>query len=116
MSQIMRKGSTFLLMLTLVPATYAAAAEMQSSGESPQELSVAPLDHIEYPASRPDWVSETLPSDGESFRVVIVSGPCDTAEDSLEELHLMQRAAVSTLVTQIAPSDGRFDFYSPTDE
>ena len=116
MSQIMRKGSTYLLILTLVPAGYVMAAERQSSGETPKELSVAPLDHVEYPASRPDWVSEPSQPDGESFRVVVVSGPCDTVEDSLEELRLMQRAAVAALVTQIAQSNGRFDFYSLTDE
>ena len=116
MSNIVRKSSTYLLMLTLVPAGYAAAATMKTSVESPKELSVAPLDHIEYPESRPKWVSDLAESDGESFRAVIVSGPCDTVEESLEELRLMQRAAVSTLVTQIAQSDGRFDFYAPSDE
>ena len=116
MSHIMSKSSTYLLLLTLVPATYATAASMQSSDEAPKELSVAPLDHIVYPESRPTWVSELSQPDGESFRIVVVSGPCDTVEESLEELRLMQRAAVSTLVTQIAQSEGRFDFYTLSDE
>ncbi len=116
MSVTMTKSSTCLLLLTLVPASYAAAATIQSKDAAPKELSVAPLDHVEYPESRPDWVANPSESDDDGFRTVIVSGPCDTVEESLEELRLMQRAAVSTLVTRIAQSDGRFDFYWPSDE
>lgn len=116
MSSLIRKSSAYLLLLTLVPAGYAAAATMQSEEGSPKELSVAPLDHVEYPESRPGWVSDSPQLDDDSYRVVVVSGPCDTVEESLEELRLMQRAAISTLVAQIAQSDGRFDFYVPSDE
>ena len=48
--------------------------------------------------------------------MVVVSGPCETVEESEDELRVMQRAAASTLVTEIANSNGRFDFYSPSDE
>jgi hypothetical protein len=115
MKSSLRTSSTYLMLLALVPAGYAAAATLdESDAASPKELSVAPLDHVVYPESRPNWLSDPL--DDEAFRVVVVSGPCETVEESLEELRLMQRAAVSTLVTQIAASDGQFDFYHFDDE
>jgi hypothetical protein len=77
---------------------------------------VAPLDHVVYPSSRPEWITDRSQFKGDPFRVVIVSGPCDTAEESLEELRLMKRAAVSVFVAQIARSEGRFDFFSLSDE
>ena len=116
MSILMRKSSACLLMLSLVPACYAAAATLNSSDESPKELSVAPLDHVVYPETRPSWVSDPSQSDEESLRIVVVTGPCETDDESQEELRLLRRAAVSTLVTRIAASDGRFDFFTPSDE
>ena len=116
MSIPMKTSSAYLLLLTLVPAGYVVAAGIDSTAVSPKELSVAPLDHVEYPESRPQWVTDRPVSDGELFRAVIVSGPCESVEESLEELKLMQRAAISSMVIQIAQSDGRFDFFSPSDE
>jgi hypothetical protein len=81
-----------------------------------KELSVAPLDHVVYPSSRPDWVTNPSDADGNPYRVVIVSGPCDTADESLEEMRVLKRAAVSLLVSQIAQSEGRSDFFSLSDE
>ena len=114
MSRMMRIASAGLLLV-------ASTAWADQSAETPadnqlKELSVAPLDHIEYPESRPEWLADPPVTEADVFRVVVVSGPCETVEESEDELRVMQRAAVSTLVTEIANSDGRFDFYSPSDE
>lgn len=114
MSTTMRTSSAYLMLLALVPVGIAGAATLDDTDDSPKELSVAPLDHIVYPDSRPDWVTEPL--DDEAFRIVVVSGPSDTEEESLEEIRLMQRVAVSAMVTKIAESDGLFDFYPISDE
>lgn len=91
-------------------------AEQPQGNASPRELSVAPLDHIEYPESRPAWVSSLPDSEGETFRTVVVAGPCETPEQCLEERRVMQRAAVSALAGQIVGTEGSVDFYSPGDE
>jgi hypothetical protein len=121
MSQVIRNGSTCLVLLLLTPVVYADATRTDTSAspdhaDLPKELSVAPLDHIEYPDDRPEWISRAPTFDEDSFSIVVVSGPCETPEESLQELKLMQRAAVSTFVTRIAKSDGCFDFYPISDE
>jgi hypothetical protein len=116
------KSSAVLMLVLWLPAGCLAAAAADSKADpqpadaSPRELSVAPLDHIEYPESRPAWVSDAVETDPGSFRMVVISGPSDSVEESLEELRVMQRAAVATLVSQMVNSDGRADFYSPSDE
>ena len=114
MSTTMRTGSAYLMLLALVPAGITAAATLDDADDSPKELSVAPLDHVVYPDSRPEWVTESF--EDEAFRIVVVSGPADTEEESQEEIRLMQRVAVSALVSKIADSDGLFDFYPISDE
>lgn len=131
MSHLLKNSVACLLWLTLLQpgfarevdgkpaaanATEVNAEEASAKEVSAKELSVAPLDHVEYPESRPAWMADRPAADDPSFRAVVVSGPCDSPEESAEELRLMQRAAVSNLVTQIAPSDGRFDFYRPSDD
>jgi len=91
------------------------SSEQPKGNVSPRQLSVAPLDHIEYPESRPGWVSILPNSEGETFRTVIVAGPCETPEECLEERRLMQRAAVAALVGQLVGTEGSVDFYSPGD-
>jgi hypothetical protein len=103
-------------LLLAVSTAWAEQAAETPADSRVKELSVAPLDHIEYPESRPDWLSDPPVSDSDVYRMVVVSGPRDTVEESEDELRVMQRAAVSTLVTQITGSDGRFDFYSPSDQ
>jgi hypothetical protein len=114
MSRVITIASAGLLLA--VSTAWAEQSTETPADSRVKELSVAPLDHIEYPESRPEWLSDPPVSQSDIYRMVVVSGPCDTVEESEEELRVLQRAAVSTLVIQIARSDGRFDFYSPSDE
>jgi hypothetical protein len=98
----------------LAPVVFADGS--QSPDESPAPLSVAPLDVIDYPQDRPSWVSQPLQIDKDSRSIVVVSGPCDTREESIEELRLMRRAAVSTYVSLVCESGGQYDFYPISDE
>jgi hypothetical protein len=116
MSDLMRNSSTCLLVLMLTPALCADDVKPQSLEGSPTPLSVAPLDHVVYPKDRPGWVQESTNFDTDAHTIVVVSGPSDSPEKSLEELSLMQRAAVSTYISGITDSAGQFDFYPITDK
>lgn len=111
-----------LMLLLCLPTGYlvAAAAESEpqaeSSKASAKELSVAPLDHVEYPESRPTWISELSEPEQGTFRMVVVSSPADSVDESLDELRVLQRAAVNSLVSQMVQSDVHPDFYAPSDE
>ena len=114
MSYMIRNSSTCLMLLFIVPAAYADSAAPSDS--DPKELSVAPLDHIEYPDDRPEWLNSSLGITKDTVRIVVVSGPCDSPEESLEELSLMQRAAVSTYISELTGSGAQYDFYPISDE
>jgi hypothetical protein len=108
-----------LILLVLAPGTYSVARadrpEATEPKETPKQLSVAPLDHVDYPSDRPEWIKQSLGFDTDAVRIVVVSGPCETPEESMEELELMQRAAVSTYVSRFSESNGH-DFYPISDE
>ncbi len=116
MSEVIRNGSTCLILLMLAPIVFADGSQSNVPDESPAPLSVAPLDVINYPQDRPAWVSQSLGIDKDSISIVVVSGPCETRAESIEELQLMRRAAVSTYVSQVGESGGQFDFYPISDE
>lgn len=118
MSQLIKHSSTCFLALMIAPAILAddATKTTTTDDESPAPLSVAPLDHIVYPSDRPEWVKKTTDFDAKSHKIVVVSGPSDTREKSLEELNLMARVAVSAYITRITDSGGyEQDFYSISD-
>ena len=60
MNDVLRNGSTCLILLMLAPVVFADGSQPRSADESAAPLSVAPLDVIEYPESRPSWVSQPL--------------------------------------------------------
>ncbi len=117
-------GGSAWLVLVMVTSAWSADGATDSSlnaksvlpDAAPAELSVAPMDHIEYPDDRPKWLDEKPVGRGRDHRIVITSLPSDTAEESLEELRWMQRAAIATYVAQLVDAGGEFDFYSPTDD
>lgn len=116
MSQLMKNSSTCLMLLVLAPATFADNATSQDpETAAAKPLSVAPLDYVEHPQDRPVWVSQPANFDQDTHFIVVVSGPSDTPEESIAELQLMQRAAVSTYVSQFTDSGGQHDFYRITD-
>lgn len=114
MSEVVRNGSTCLMLLMLAPVVFADASDPPQEGPAP--LSVAPLDVIDYPEDRPAWVGQSPEFDHDSFSIVVVSGPCETRKESLEELRVMQRAAVLTYLSEVTESGGRHDFYPISDE
>ena len=116
MSEVIRNGSTCLILLMLGSVVFADESEPQSEEESAAPLSVAPLDVIDYPESRPSWVSQPLGFDKESLSIIVVSGPCETRDESIEELNMMRRAAVSTYIAHVSDSDGQYDFFPISDE
>ncbi len=118
MNQMIPTSSACLVLMLLAPSAARAADENTkiNSAKEPAPLSVAPLDHIEYPEDRPDWVSAAPSLKEFPHTWVVVSGPSDTPEESAADLKLMERAAIATYIKGLPGADGRFDFYPITDE
>jgi hypothetical protein len=116
MSQLIRNSSTCFLVLMITPAIYADDVSTTTAQESPAPLSVAPLDHVEYPKDRPEWIKKSTDFDTEAHAIVVVSGPSDSAEQSKEELNWMAREAVSAYVTRITDAAGNDEFYSISED
>ncbi|TWT53870.1 hypothetical protein Pla22_15040 [Rubripirellula amarantea] len=91
-------------------------SDLAESVSKSGELSVPPLDHVEYPSSRPDWVSNKPDFSSSSDTIVVVAGPCETKEECLEELRWMQRAAITTYIARLVEQAGGADFYTFSDE
>jgi hypothetical protein len=115
MNELMRNSSTCLLVLLLAPVILADDSAKPVTAEKSAELSIAPLDHVVYPDSRPGWVGRSVDLEGVADTIVVVSGPCESPEQSLEELQLMQRAAISTYIARLTET-GTFEFYPITNE
>lgn len=116
MSQLAKHSSTCFLALLIAPAILAEDIAATPSDDSPAQLSVAPLDHIEYPDDRPEWVKQTTDFDADAHSIVVVSGPSDTPQQSEEELNLMARIAVSTYIARITDAAATdHDFYPISD-
>ncbi len=128
MSGSMKQSSYWLILLVLAPCSTLLAgtlvglagskafAEQTADDNSATPLSVAPLDHVEYPAERPAWIDQAVDADDQVATVVVVSGPSDTMDQSLEELSVMQRAAVNAVIVQISGHEDADAVFSISDE
>ena len=128
MSVSMKQYSYWLILLVVAPSSSILAGSLIGSNgskafanqtvgnESATPLSVAPLDHVEYPDNRPAWIDQAVDSDDQIATVVVVSGPSDTMDESLEELLVMQRAAVNAVVVQVTGHQDASAVFSISDE
>ena len=91
MSQVIQSRSAFLMLLILAQATAHAADESAASrpDAEPAPLSVAPLDQIQYPEDRPEWIDAPTNLKALPHGWTVVSGPSETSEQSLDELRLL---------------------------
>lgn len=80
------------------------------------ELSVPPLDHVEYPMSRPAWCDQKPNFTQRDHTIVVVAGPCDSPMQCEDELQWMQRAAVVTYANGLVESDSGIDFSAYSDQ
>jgi len=65
------------------------------------ELSVAPLDHVEYPPDRPSWLEREPDLQSEVHSWVVNSGGCETTDECEAQLEVLQRAAVSLYIREL---------------
>ena len=114
MNRIFRTGGVCLL-LTFSTSGVAANAkpEIQDetgpnvasrdiADEQPAELSVPPLDHIDYPRSRPKWCDEDpVFSKLGDHRIAVQSGPCDSEDQCDQQLNVMRRAALAAYIERL---------------
>lgn len=74
--------------------------------DSPSKLSVAPLDHVDYPLDRPTWIEEhrvpVTPQNGEDLLISVSSGPAASPEIAAEMMEVMARGAVENYLEQMA--------------
>ncbi|MGI9466648.1 MAG: hypothetical protein ACR2OA_05960 [Rubripirellula sp.] len=84
--------------------------------QDPKELSVPPLDHVVYPESRPEWISNPVQERDNVATFVVVSGPCETRDESVQELKLMRSAALSTFIDNVVGTFGSAGFYQVSDK
>ena len=84
--------------------------------DSTAPLSVAPLDHVEYPDHRPDWVEPSVEGEDQVTTIVVGSGPSDSVEESLKELRVIRRAAIDTFVREVTGNADANTIYSISDE
>jgi hypothetical protein len=118
MSQMIQPSSACLMLLVLAQATAHAADESAGSrpDAEPAPLSVAPLDQIQYPEDRPEWIDAPTNLKQLPHSWTVVSGPSESSEQSLNELRLLRRASVETYLKTLPGADGRLDFFPLTDE
>ena len=81
-----------------------------------KELSVPPLDHVVYPENRPEWLGNPVQQSDNVATFVVVSGPCETREESQRELRLMRQAAFATFIKSVVGTFGSAGFYQVSDE
>ena len=66
-----------------------------------KELSVAPLDHVVYPDSRPDWID----APDSDTRIVVQSGPHESPEAARRHLKILVPVSIELLVERNLSSE-----------
>lgn len=81
-------------------------AEASDQSARPAELSVPPLDHVTYPAQRPEWVAA---ADGaapytklDESRVVVLSGLCESRQQCRDRLDVAVRVAIDQYILELS--------------
>lgn len=101
----------FAVMLTACTTVPVHADEENTPDQQSAELSIAPLDHVEYPSDRPKWIEQradhfsSLTDDSPSDRVisiVVVAPPQPTPEAAAEMMEVMAKGAVENYIDQQA--------------
>ncbi|MEM9587007.1 MAG: hypothetical protein AAGA03_06965 [Planctomycetota bacterium] len=95
-------------------ATVEARPEKASpSPRRAKELSVAPLDHVDYPVDRPSWLRQEPDLDGDLHTWVVVTHPCESLEQSQAVVEELAKMAVVSYLAET--SQQRWDA-DPGDE
>lgn len=102
---------TALFSLALVMTTGIGFADSDTdedkSGSDATELSIAPLDHLDFPSDRPKWIEsphEINEDDDGVITIAVVSPPQPTSEAAAEMMEVMARGAVENYIDQKANS------------
>jgi hypothetical protein len=102
---------TFTMLVLTSPAILCFADNQPSDlviveTDSTVPLSVPPLDHVDYPPDRPNWIEEhqqpTGGVDGSDLLISVSSGPAATPEIATEMMEVMARGAVENFLHQQA--------------
>lgn len=74
------------------------ADTLQEGIDDEVTLSVAPMDHVQYPPDRPNWIDDDPIIESDSASIVAYSGIQDTEAAADDMLEVMTTAAVETVV------------------
>ncbi len=122
--KIATTSSACLALLLLVPATTTLGQDKDTPEKKTpakiegdvKSLSVPLLDHVDYPEDRPEWVSAPPELADLPHKIVVVSMPWDTPEESGEELKIKIRGAVETYLAGLPGALGRSDYHPISDK
>ncbi len=93
-----------------------SALPVTSQRSVSSQLSVAPLDHVEYPADRPKWVSAAPDFESSQHSWSVVTPPCDLPEDANDLLRVLMRATVASYIQQVTGETAEKIEFAITDE
>ncbi len=82
-------------------AVSSAETATGASEQGPAELSVPPLDHVEYPDDRPSWLSDFPDLESTDHTWVVVTPSCDSVDAADESVHELAKAAVGFYIEQL---------------
>lgn len=106
MNKWMQTSGACMMLVLSSPVIVAeeVAKETSNAKMTTAELSVPPLDHVDYPISRPDWCNDKPDFTQRDHRIIVTAGPCDSGEQCDEHLKWMQRAAVASYANRLTNS------------
>lgn len=103
----LQRTALFSLALVMTTGIGFADTEMDddTSGSDATELSIAPLDHLDFPDDRPKWIESSLEINKDEdgmISIPVVSPPQPTPEAAAEMMEVMARGAVENYIDQKA--------------
>ena len=68
----------------------------KTTSEAAVKLSVAPLDHIQYPDDRPEWIVAVPDLDHDDHTWTVVTPPCESIEECAAMLAVLTESAANS--------------------
>lgn len=81
-----------------------AASPTDEAARGPARLSVAPIDHLQYPEDRPGWIEAGHDLESSTHRWIVRTEPSDSPEAAQDRLAVALSAGLETYVAQLLGS------------
>lgn len=90
MREVLVRLTCFALCVMLISSGLAAEERVNGTNE----LSVPPMDFLDYPSDRPDWLKAT----NDERRIVVITDPCETREDAVQAMADLKQVGACKLL------------------